>query len=834
MNLGEGISENLTVSEHGLTQEEANRRLLTFGPNEITSRDEKSALYHFFKKFFNPLIITLILVAIISLVLGEEVNAWIIIAMAILSIVLSFIQEHNASLAAKKLRAMVKITAPVYRDGQLVDLPIREIVPGDRIKLTAGKMIPADLKILKSNDLYINQAALTGESFPVKKSPQESSDQAGSPYDIPNLAFMGSSVASGLGEAIVLKTGASTEFGKLSRQTAKIASETAFQKGINRFAWLMIRFTFVLVVFIFIVNAIFKGNTIEALLFSLAIAIGLTPEMLPMIVTINLAKGAMDMAKKKVIIKELASIQNFGAMDVLCTDKTGTLTINDIVLIKHCDAKGNENDEILRLAYLNSHFQSGLDNLLDGAVLKHKTFNITGTKKIDELPFDFNRRIMSVIIEENGALKLISKGAPEEIFKRSKNYLLDGRIFVLDEEMKKRQEKRYEQFSQEGFRVLAIASREIDSQEDYADDDEKDLIFAGFIAFLDPPKPTAANAVKQMNSLGIKLKILSGDNVLVTQKICSELKIPIEGILSGDEIDKLSDFDLGQKIENSNIFSRLNPLQKEKIIKALKQRGHTVGYLGDGINDAPGLKAADVGISVSNATDIAKETAQIILLEKNLMVLADCVTEGRKTFANVIKYIKMGASSNFGNMLSMTGASIFLPFLPMLPPQILLNNFLYDVSQVALPTDDVDKDYLTQPKPWNINFIKEFMIYIGPVSSIFDFATFGIMWYIFHATPELFHTGWFVESLATQVFVVYIIRTAKIPFLESRPSNTFLVATLSIVILAAILPYTFLGRLMGFVPLPLLFFIILIAMVILYLVLVQFVKNWFIKKFGYE
>jgi len=829
-----GILKNLPVDEPGLSKEEANRRLLIYGPNEITSRNKKSALYHFLKKFFNPLIITLIFVAIISLAFGEQINAWIIIAMAILSVVLSFIQEHNASRAAEKLRSMVKITARVYRDGQLVELSIREIVPGDEIELTAGKMVPADVKITKSNDLYINQATLTGESFPVKKIAQESSVDFPSSCENPNLAFMGSSVASGLGEAIVLKTGASTEFGKLSKETAQVANETAFQKGINRFTWLMIRFTFLLIFFIFVVNAVFKGNIIEALLFSLAIAIGLTPEMLPMIVTINLAKGAIDMARKKVIIKELASIQNFGAMNVLCADKTGTLTINDIVLIKHCDVDGKENDKILRLAFLNSRYQSGLDNLLDNAVLKHKTFDLAGIKKIDELPFDFNRRIMSVIIEENGVLKLISKGAPEEIFKRSKNYLIDEKIFALDEKMKKRLEKRYEQFSQDGFRVLAIASREIGNQEDYTDNDEEELTFAGFVAFLDPPKPTAANAVRQMNSLGIKFKILSGDNELICRKICSELNIPIDGVLGGEEIDKLSDFDLEQKIEKTNIFSRLNPFQKERVIKALKQKGYTVGYLGDGINDAPSLKAADVGISVSNATDIAKETAQIILLEKSLTVLADCVAEGRKTFANVIKYIKMGSSSNFGNMISMAGASLFLPFLPMLPPQILLNNFLYDVSQVALPTDEVDKEYLGKPKPWNINFIKEFMIYIGPISSIFDFATFGIMWYIFHATPELFHTGWFVESLATQVFVVYIIRTAKIPFLESRPSNTFLVVTLSIVILAAILPYTFLGRLMGFVPLPLLFFIILMALVISYLVLVQFVKQWFIKKFGYE
>lgn len=819
--------------ERGLSQAEASKRLTQFGPNEITRRDEKSALYQFLKRFFNPLILTLILVAIISLAFGEKVNAGIIIAMAILSVVFSFVQEHNASRAAAKLRSMIKITARVFRNGQIVDIPLREIVPGDRIELVAGKMVPADVKIIKSNDLYINQAALTGESFPVKKFAEEPYAQI-NPFDNPNLAFMGTSCASGLGEAIVLKTGLTTEFGKVSEHSAQTISETSFEKGIKRFTWLMIRFTFSLVLFIFIINALFKGNLIESLLFSLAIAIGLTPEMLPMIVTINLAKGAIDMAKRKVIIKELASIQNFGAMDVLCTDKTGTLTINDIILIRHCDALGKENEKVLRLAFINSHLQAGLENLLDNAVLKHKNFDISKIEKIDELPFDFNRRIMSVVVKENETLTLISKGAPEEIFRRAQKYLAPDQILPLDKKIKNELDQIYQKFSQDGFRVLAIGYRPIETKKDFTDDDEKDLIFAGFIAFLDPPKPTAEKAVADLNSLGIELKILSGDNALVTKKICSELKIPILGTISGDEIEKLSDFELQEKIEKINIFSRLNPIQKEKVIKALQAKGHTVGYLGDGINDAPGLKAADVGISVDNATDIAKETAQIILLEKSLRVLADCVDEGRRTFANVIKYIKMGASSNFGNMLSMTGASIFLPFLPMLPPQILLNNFLYDVSQVALPTDGVDKDYLTKPKPWNINFIKEFMIYIGPVSSIFDFATFGIMWYIFHATLSLFQTGWFVESLATQVFVVYIIRTSKIPFIESRPSSTFFIVTLSIVIFGAILPYTFLGRLMGFAPLPWLFFLILIIMILAYLVLVQFVKQWFIKKFGYE
>lgn len=817
----------------GLSGAEALNRLKQYGYNEIIERNEKSVVSHFLGKFLNPLIITLIFVALISFFLGENVNSLIIILMAILSVVLSFIQEYNASKAAEKLRAMVKITARVYRNGKITDLLLREIVPGDIVELVAGKMVPADVKIISANDLYINQSALNGESFPVKKSPDELNQKTDSIYDINNLAYMGSSVASGIGEAEVLKIGRMTEFGKLSGELNKVASNTAFEKGINRFTWLMLRFTIFLVFFIFIINALLKGNFTEALLFALAIAIGLTPEMLPMIVTINLSKGAMDMARKKVIVKELASIQNFGAMDILCTDKTGTLTLNEIVLIKHCDANGVENDEILRYAYLNSSFQTGLDNLLDSAVVNHKKFSLAGIKKIDELPFDFSRRLMSVILKEDQKNFLIAKGAPEEILKKSKTYYIGGKAQNIDNKILIQLYNKYDEFSRDGFRVLGLAKKEIEEKTDYTDDDEKDLTFLGFIAFLDPPKPTAGQAIEQLNSLGINLKIISGDNELVSRKICSELNISIEGVLSGHRIDELNDFDLKNAVEKVNVFTRLNPIQKERVIKALKA-SHTVGYLGDGINDAPALKAADVGISVNNATDIAKETAQIILLEKDLTVLSNCVREGRKTFANVIKYIKMGASSNFGNMLSMTGASIFLPFLPMLPPQILLNNFLYDISQVALPTDSVDQNYLAKPKPWNINFIKEFMIYIGPVSSIFDFATFGIMWYVFRASPELFHTGWFVESLATQVLVVWVIRTSKIPFIQSRPSITFLLATISIVAFGAIIPYTFIGRWIGFTPLPLLFFVILMVMVVLYLTLVQFVKVWFIRKFGYE
>lgn len=822
------------LDEQGLSQKEAKKRLLKLGYNQITSQNEKGVIFKFLSKFTSPLIMMLILIALISYSLGENINSIIIILIALLSSVLSFVQEYHASKSAKKLSALVKITVKTIRDRQTINVPLKMIVPGDLVILIPGKMVPADLKIIKSQNLYINQAVLSGESFPVKKSENLEVQKTKSIYDISNLAFMGSSVTSGTGEALVLKTGRNTEFGRLSHDVGKISGQTAFEKGVNSFAWLMIKFTLILVFFIFIANAILKGNIIESLLFSLAVAVGLTPEMLPMIVTINLSYGAINMARKKVIVKELGAIQNFGAMDILCTDKTGTLTLNEIVLVKHCDFEGKENQEILRLAYLNSYFQSGLENLLDQAIISHKKFDLLNFKKINEIPFDFTRRLLSVVVENQDKIQIVTKGAPEAVLKNSKQYLKNGQINDLSEEVRRRLKKMYDNFSRDGFRVLAIAYKDVGLKKEYFPTDEKDLIFAGFVAFLDPPKNSAQKAVERLEKANIKLKVLSGDNELITQKICSEVDIEPEGILNGESIDQLDDPGLQQAVEKNNIFTRLSPIQKERVVEAMRRNQHIVGFLGDGLNDAPALKAADVGISVDNAADITKDVAEIILLEKKLSILSDCVFEGRRTFANIIKYIKMGASSNFGNMLSMTGASVFLPILPMLPAQILLNNFLYDATQVALPSDSVDEDYLLQPRPWNINFIKKFMLILGPVSSIFDFATFAIMWYVFHASSELFHTGWFVESLFTQVLVVYIIRTNKIPFIQSRPSRALIWTTLGILLLAAIIPYTPLTRFLGFTPLPLTFFLILMIMVVLYLILAQIVKNWFIKKFGFE
>ncbi|MGA2667083.1 MAG: magnesium-translocating P-type ATPase [Patescibacteria group bacterium] len=830
----EKVLSDLKSRASGLTSQEAAKFLAIYGPNEVRTKDEKSAFSLFLSKFYNPLVIMLFIVAIFSIFFGEKVSAIIIIAIAFLSVILSFIQEHSASKNAKKLQEMVKVSATVQRDGIKKEVALSEIVPGDIVELSAGKLVPADLRIIQSKDLFVNQSSLNGESFPVEKDSASQTTKTTSIFDAQNLLFMGSSIASGSGQGVAIITGRQTEFGKITGELTAAKTETAFDQGIKKLTWLLIRFIVVLALFIFLVNALFKGNFVESLLFALAIAVGLTPEMLPMIVTVNLSKGAINMAKKKVIIKELDSIQNFGAMDVLCTDKTGTLTLNDITLVEYTDFAGHKDDEILRLAFINSNFQTGLTNLLEQAIFDYKKFDLKNIRKIDEVPFDFSRRILSVVIDDQGKDKLIAKGAPEEILARSNFYYLGGQILKLEEAQIEKLNQEYDNFSREGFRVLAVAYQEVEKKPSYSQKDEANLIFVGFISFLDPPKPDAAQAIKNLESLGITLKVLSGDNELVTEKICREVGLNTEGILTGTDLEKLNDDEVKHKVETVNVFVRLDPLQKERIVTALKSNNHIVGFLGDGINDSPSIKKADVGISVNNATDIAKETANIILLEKSLIILGDCVKEGRRTFANVIKYIKMGASSNFGNMLSMTGASLFLPFLPMLPPQILLNNFLYDVSQTAIPTDDVDEEYLNHPRPWDIKFIKEFIIYIGPISSIFDFVTFGVMWFFFHASPALFHTGWFVESLCTQVLVVHIIRTHKIPFFESKPSKILLLATLGIVFVALVLPYLPFAASLGFVPLPAIFFLILLGIAVFYLALVQLIKNWFTRRFGFE
>ncbi len=828
------LIHKLNTSLNGLSDAEAEDRLQEYGYNEPAKRKERHAFIQLISKFTNPLVVVLIIIATLSLYLGGSyISAALIYSMAAISVILSFAQEYRAGKEAERLRAMVRTTATVYRDGIKKEIDLRNLVPGDIVYLSAGDIVPADLRVVSNKDLFINQASLTGESFPVEKIAGSISPTNYSVSELNNILFMGSSVSSGTGLGLVIYTGIRTQFGELSRRLAERGAPSSFDIGINRFTWLMIRFMLIMVGVIFAINVLAKGNIPEAFMFSLAVAVGLTPEMLPMLVAINLSRGSISMSKKDVIVKRLNSIQNFGAMDILCTDKTGTITLGEVVLEQHCDVLGRDDEEVLRYAYINSYYQTGLKNLLDRAVLKHEDILMESFRKIDEIPFDFARKMMSVVVDINGKPFIISKGAPEEVLKRCTKYELDGKIMELEPQLSDLKLELVRTCG-EGFRVLMVAYRELETKESYSKEDERDLILRGYVAFLDPPKKTAKEAIKALRKLGIELKVLTGDNVLVTRKICGDVGLDVKGIVSGDSVDQLDDASLARVSEKTTVFALLTPLQKERIIRILQHNGHTVGFLGDGINDAPSLKAADVGISVDNAADIAKETADIILLEKSLMVLEDGVIEGRKTFGNIIKYVKMGASSNFGNMLSMTGASIFLPFLPMLPIQILLNNLLYDLSQIAIPTDHVDEDYLADPKPWDIDFIKKFMIVFGPVSSIFDFITYGVLLFLFHASPSFFHTGWFLESLATQTLVIHVIRTSKMPFLESWPSKLLALASIFIIIVGFSIALSPVGVWFGFVNVPNAYFGALLVIVSAYLVLAQVVKRLFVKRYGYS
>jgi len=819
----EVLFEKFQTSQTGLSEAEAQKRLAEYGSNEAAKKQKRTLVLQFVLKFFHPLVVLLIVIAGVTFWTGDPVSGSIIGLMAIMSVVLGFFQEYRAGKEAERLSEMVRATATVYRNGKSKEIPIKQIVPGDIVDLFAGDMIPADIRIIQAKDLFINQAALTGESMPVEKTPGANS-----------LAFMGSSVVSGTALGVVIKTGLATEFGEISKRLSSIDQPTSFDRGINQFVWMMIFAMIGLVIFICVVDS-FKDKFMDALLFSLSVAIGLTPEMLPMLVTINLSKGAIAMSKKDVIVKRLNAIQNFGAMDVLCTDKTGTLTLDKIVLEKYCDVVRKEDQGTLKLAYINSFYQTGLKNILDKAVLKYEKLVVKDYKKVDEMPFDFSRRIMSVVVDMEGKHKIISKGAPEEILKRCTRYELDGEIEELDQIVLTDLKEEYDSLSSDGFRVLAVAYKDMDlNREVYSKDDESGLILKGYIAFLDPPKPTAKKTIEVLRKLGIELKVLTGDNDLVAKKICSDVGLDVKGLLTGVQLEKITDDQLKDLVKTTTVFARLSPLQKERVIHALHRNGHTVGFLGDGINDAPALKAADVGISVNNAVDIAKESADLILLQKNLMVLRDGVIEGRKVFGNIFKYIKMGASSNFGNMFSMAGSSLILPFLPMFPIQIILNNFLYDASQVAIPSDDVDEEYLLKSRSWNIKYIMKFMMYFGPLSSIFDYITWGIMIFIYHANQATFATCWFIESMCTQLLVIHIIRTGKIPFVESWPSPFLIFTSIYITSIALVLPYTPLGAYFKFVMPPATFFLFLILIVVVYLWLVQVLKTWFVKKYGYE
>ncbi len=832
------VFSRMKASPEGLSEDEAASRLAKNGPNVVATNQHRGWPWRLLTAARNPLVILLLVLATISFATGDARAGSVMALMVILSVLLRFVQEARADAAAEKLKAMINVTTTVMRAGKEKEIRLRQLVTGDVVKLSAGDMIPADVRLIAAKDLFITQATLTGESLPVEKLDTREARAGIAPLELANICFLGTSVESGAATAVILATGAQTYFGSMAGSMVGAAEPTSFDKGMQQFTWLMIRFMMVMVPLVFLINGLTKHNWREAFFFSIAVAVGLTPEMLPMIVSVCLSKGALAMSKRKVIVKQLSAIQNFGGMDVLCTDKTGTLTMDQVILERHCDVMRKENDEVFRDAYLIAHFQTGLNNLLDRAVLSHRDAHeeiVAGFRKVDEIPFDFVRRMMSVVVEKpDHEHQLLTKGAPEAVFPRCKSYELDGKIFPLDPAHAAELIKHYEELNADGFRVLAVAHRHLGPKELISKADECDLILKGYIAFLDPPKDSAAKAINALQQHGVTVKVLTGDNDIVTRKVCRQVGLNADDILLGSKVETMTDPELAQAVEGTHVFARLSPAHKQRIIRALQHRGHVVGFMGDGINDAPALHVADVGISVDSAVDIAKAAASVILLEKDLMVLDDGVIEGRKVFVNILKYVRMGASSNFGNMFSVLGASAFLPFMPMAPIQVLTNNLLYDFSQVPIPTDTVGPDQTAKPRPWDIGDIKKFVLFIGPISSIFDYTTFFVMLTVFGcwdpARASLFQTGWFVESLITQTLIVHVIRTNKIPFLQSRASWQLTMTTLAVMAVAAWLPFSPLASALGFAALPPLYWPILLATLLCYVLLTQGVKMWLFRK----
>jgi Mg2+-importing ATPase len=833
------VLRQLETSTAGLNDEEAQRRQREYGPNIVAQEGKHGWLRLLIKAMLNPLVILLLLLAAVSFLTDDYRAGTVMIAMVILGVSLRFVQELRAEVSAAKLKSMIRVTATVVRDGAAREIALAELVPGDVILLSAGDMIPADVRVLSCKDLFVIQASLTGESFPVEKFDARENARPATPLEHTNICFLGTSVESGTASAVVVATGLETYLGSMATAITGERAETEFDRGVSRFTWLMIRFIAVMAPLVFVINWLTKGDPRDAFFFAVAVAVGLTPEMLPMIVTVCLTKGALAMSRNKVIIKRLHSIQNFGAIDVLCTDKTGTLTRDQVILERHCDVVREEDEGVLVLAYLNSHFQTGLKNVLDRAILAHtevrEQLNIPEHRKLDEIPFDFSRKIMSVAVETpEGASRLICKGAPEAIFKRCTRFELNGQVHPIEPILIADLQEEHDALSEDGFRVLAIAYRDWQHKERFAKEDEKELILKGYVAFLDPPKESATPALEALQRHGVTVKVLTGDNELVSRKICRDVGLPGTDILLGSAVEGMSDAELSNAAAKATIFARLSPAHKRRIIGALKAKGHVVGFLGDGINDAPALRAADVGISVDTAVDIAKESADVILLEKSLLVLEEGVIEGRRVFANIQKYIRMGASSNFGNMFSVLGASIFLPFLPMAPIQVLTNNLLYDFSQVPIPTDNVDPEQVAKPAPWSIGHLTRFILFIGPCSSIFDYTTYFIMLYVFgcwdSARASLFQTGWFVESLLTQTLIIHIIRTQRIPFLQSRASWPILLTTVAIMIVGMWLPSSPIAEALGFTRLPNLYWPLVTVTLICYVVLTQCMKSWLVRK----
>jgi Mg2+-importing ATPase len=813
----------LESAHSGLTTDIARARLRDAGPNEPATVQRTTAFVELSRLLANPLIAILLIASVVSAAVGEWTNATIIIAMVVLGITINFVQTYHSRRAVERLRRSVAPTATVLRDGRWTEIPRSDVVSGDCIRVVPGDLVPADARIVECEHVHVQEAALTGESVPVEKQVEDS-------------VFLGTSVVSGCATAIVAATGRATCFGGIAERLATRRPDTEFDRGTYQFGLFIMRTVLFLVLFVFLMNAVLKRDPFESLLFAIALAVGLTPEFLPMISSVTLAHGAVHMARKKVIVKNLASMQNFGSIDVLCSDKTGTLTSGKLTLDRHVDPFGVSSETAFQYAYINCILQAGISNPvdeslrqvaanpLDTAILGHDHPDIHAYRKVAEIPFDFERRLVSVVAETNDKRVLITKGAPESVLARCSLYEANGRQYALDGETKSQHEKTYQAFSTSGFRVLGVAYRPIPIQTKYDRDDEHDLVLAGFLTFIDPPLEDAGAAIRSLHRDGIRVKIITGDNAKVTKYVCDRVGLHAGKIIEGDALDRLTDGAVAHLAEHALAFARVTPAQKNRIILALKSRKHTVGYLGDGINDAPSLHSADVGITVSTAVDVAKDAADIILLERSLKVLHEGIIEGRKAFGNVMKYLLMGTSSNFGNMFSMAAASAFLPFLPMLPTQILLNNFLYDLAQITIPTDNVDPGLIRKPRHWNIKLIRDFMIYIGPISSIYDFLTFYAMLYVFKAQEALFHTGWFVESLATQTLVLFVIRTAGNP-LRSRPSMPLTMTTIGVVMAGVLLPFTRFALALGFVPLPPLYFVFLTVATLTYLLFVEMVKR---------
>ncbi len=837
----------------GLTTQAAREARAQTGPNEISTSKPRPLIFQLLAYFIQPLIAILLIAAVISGVSGDWLNAGIIIVIVLGSIALDFYQTRRSQVAAESLKVQVAPMATVKRDGAWTELPRGELVPGDLIRLSAGMLVPADARLLGSSDLHVQQSALTGESMPVEKSvavktissngsdaPEDPTSE--NPADASDLVFVGSSVVSGRAEALVTATGARTTFGGIVTSVARRAPETEFERGMKSFSLFIVQVVLFLTLFVFAVNTLHKRDPLESLLFAVALAVGLTPEFLPMITSITLSNGAGRMAKKKVIVKNLSSIQNFGQMDTLCSDKTGTLTSGVMTLDGRLDPAGMPSERVFLLAYLSSLFETGITNPLNTAILDTKSADpldqailnadhpdVQPYCKLDEMPFDFERRRASVVVVKagEGDHLMLTKGAPESVLAVCTSFEQEGTALPLDDSASARILAVYQGLSAQGFRVIAVARRGIaaaDQQPAYHASDEHDLTLVGFVTFLDPPLPDAREVLGEMRARGVSIKILTGDNELVARHVCEAVGLDVGRVVLGSDLEGMTDTALLQVAEANTVFARVAPAQKNRIILALRARKHVVGYMGDGINDAPSLHTADVGVSVAGATDIARDAADIILLQPGLRVLLSGILEGRRAYGNVMKYLLMGTSSNFGNMFSMAGASIFLPFLPMLPTQILVNNFLYDLAQITIPSDNVDDAFIQKPHHWDIGLIRRFMFWIGPISSLYDFLTFYVLLGVFHAGAAEFHTGWFVESLATQTLVIFVIRTFGSP-LKSRASRPLTLAAIGVVLAGALLPFTPLAGLLGFVPLPPLYFAFLIGATLTYLGLVELVKR---------